>query len=219
MQVTIQWMEQQFHQFNQEYFDGGLPLPILKTGRSKTRLGQFACKRSFQPRAFLMRKKVKFYDFTITLSNYYDLSERQFQNVLLHEMIHYCITYTGLKDTSSHGIIFRGMADAWNKKGWNIRVTTSTKGVKVAKPSPNRECLVLAIEMTNGNRLLSVVNPKAASLLDRQASRIGVIRNYGWYKSSDDYFQSFPQVRSLKGRRVSLDEYEEKISLMQQVFI
>jgi hypothetical protein len=73
--------------------------------------------------------------------------------------------------------------------------------------------------MTNGNRLLSVVNPKAASLLDRQASRIGVIRNYGWYKSSDDYFQSFPQVRSLKGRRVSLDEYEEKISLMQQVFI
>ena len=176
-------MEQQFHQFNQEYFDGGLPLPILKTGRSKTRLGQFACKRSFQPRAFLMRKKVKFYDFTITLSNYYDLSERQFQNVLLHEM------------------------------------TTSTKGVKVANPKPNRECLVLAIEMTNGNRLLSVVNPKVASLLDRQASRIGVIRNYGWYKSSDDYFQSFPQVRSLKGRRVSLDEYEEKISLMQQVFI
>ena len=134
-------------------------------------------------------------------------------------MIHYTITYTGLKDTSAHGIIFRGMADALNKKGWNIRVTTSTRGVKVTNPKPNKVCLVLAIEMTNGNRLLSVVNPKAATLLDRQASRIGVIKNYGWYKSSDDYFQSFPQERSLRGRRVSLDEYEEKISLMQQVYI
>jgi len=36
-------------------------------------------------------------------------------------MIHYSIAYTGLKDTAPHGVVFRGMADAMNKKyGWDI---------------------------------------------------------------------------------------------------
>ena len=34
------------------------------------------------------------------------LTTEQIDDVLIHEMIHYSIAYTGLKDTSSHGIVF-----------------------------------------------------------------------------------------------------------------
>ena len=75
-------MEQWFTTFNEQYFDGVLPLPRLALSRSKTRLGSMSCKRVTR-----LFRGTKFSDFTIRLSNYYDLSERDFQNVLLHEII------------------------------------------------------------------------------------------------------------------------------------
>ena len=63
-------MEQWFTTFNEQYFDGGLPLPRLALSRSKTRLGSMSCKRVTR-----LFRGTKFSDFTIRLSNYYDLSE------------------------------------------------------------------------------------------------------------------------------------------------
>src|SRR3712207_7148569 len=93
------------------------------------------------------------------MTTYYDMTERQAQNVLLHEMIHYSIAYTGLRDTAPHGIIFRGMADKLNRDhGWEIRVMTTTRGWKKAvsatarTPEKPSRYLVLALEMANGDR-------------------------------------------------------------------
>ena len=123
-------MEQWFTTFNEQYFDSVLPLPRLALSRSRTRLGSMSCKRVTR-----LLRGTKFSDFTIRLSNYYDLSEREFQNVLLHEMIHYHIAYTGVKDSSPHGVVFRRKAEVFNRKyGWNIKVTGSTRGIKPAKP-------------------------------------------------------------------------------------
>ena len=72
--------------------------------------------------------RTKFYDFSISVSNYYKLTTEQIDDVLIHEMIHYSIAYTGLKDTSSHGIVFRGMMDKINRTFWqthhNLRTHT-----------------------------------------------------------------------------------------------
>ncbi|MBF1553215.1 MAG: SprT-like domain-containing protein, partial [Prevotella salivae] len=156
MQVDKLWMEHWFAIFNKEYFDGELPLPRLALSRSRTRLGSMACKRV--KRLF---KSEKFTDFAIRLSNFYDLSEREFQNVLLHEMIHLKIAFLGMKDTAPHGVVFRRMADELNRSyGWNIRVTGSTRGVKPAQPQPSRDYLVLALLLDSGEYLFSVVNPR-----------------------------------------------------------
>ena len=45
MIVTIDWMEEWFKRFDQEYFGGRLPLPELGLTRAKTRLGQLALDR------------------------------------------------------------------------------------------------------------------------------------------------------------------------------
>ena len=94
MQIDTLWLKANFERFNTQYFDGVLPLPRLRVGRSRTQLGSMSCKRKTS------WGRTKLYDFTISLSNYYDQTEHQFQSVLLHEMIHLSITVSGVKDTS-----------------------------------------------------------------------------------------------------------------------
>ena len=110
-----------FAQFNREYFNGQLPEPRLLLSKSRTRLGSM----SYQRKRSWGRTRNS--DYTIRISTYYDCGEREWQNVMLHEMIHLYIASKHLRDTSSHGKLFRQYMDYLNSNyGWNIRVSTAT---------------------------------------------------------------------------------------------
>lgn len=211
MIVTIDWMEEWFKRFDQEYFDGKLPLPELSLTRAKTRLGQLAFKRASR------WGRTKLYDFKLSMSTYYDMTEQQAKSVLLHEMIHYIIGYTGLKDTSPHGVVFRGMMDNLNRKyGWDIRVMTSTKGWKVServaekkKAKGPQTYLMLAIELKDGKFYLSRVNPGFARRIEKQLPMVRELRSHRWYTTQESYFEDYPQVRSLRGRRITKNDFEK----------
>ena len=211
MIVTIDWMEEWFKRFDQEYFGGKLPLPELSLTRAKTRLGQLAFKRASR------WGRTKLYDFKLSMSTYYDMTEQQAKSVLLHEMIHYIIGYTGLKDTSPHGVVFRGMMDNLNRKyGWDIRVTTSTKGWKVServaekkKAKGPQTYLMLAIELKDGKFYLSRVNPGFARRIEKQLPMVRELRSHRWYTTQESYFEDYPQVRSLRGRRITKGDFEK----------
>ena len=211
MIVTIDWMEEWFKRFDQEYFGGKLPLPELSLTRAKTRLGQLAFKRASR------WGRTKLYDFKLSMSTYYDMTEQQAKSVLLHEMIHYIIGYTGLKDTSPHGVVFRGMMDNLNRKyGWDIRVMTSTKGWKVServaekkKAKGPQTYLMLAIEMKDGKFYLSRVNPGFARRIEKQLPMVRELRSHRWYTTQESYFEDYPQVRSLRGRRITKNDFEK----------
>lgn len=211
MIVTIDWMEEWFKRFDQEYFGGKLPLPELSLTRAKTRLGQLAFKRASR------WGRTKFYDFKLSMSTYYDMTEQQAKSVLLHEMIHYIIGYTGLKDTSPHGVVFRGMMDNLNRKyGWDIRVMTSTKGWKVServaekkKAKGPQTYLMLAIELKDGKFYLSRVNPGFARRIEKQLPMVRELRSHRWYTTQESYFEDYPQVRSLRGRRITKNDFEK----------
>lgn len=211
MIVTIDWMEEWFKRFDQEYFGGKLPLPELGLTRAKTRLGQLAFKRSSR------WGRTKLYDFKLSMSTYYDMTDKQAKCVLLHEMIHYIIGYTGLKDTAPHGVVFRGMMDSLNRKyGWDIRVMTSTKGWKVSETVVARKkaagpqiYLILAVEQKDGKHFLSRVSPRFARSLERQLLTAKEVSSYGWYTTQESYFADFPQVRSLRGRRITKGDFEK----------
>ena len=168
-------MEEWFRRFDHDYFGGKLPVPELGLTRAKTRLGQLAYKRATR------WGRTKLYDFKLSMSTYYDMTDRQAKSVLLHEMIHYIIGFTGLKDTAPHGIVFRGMMDNLNRKyGWDIRVMTSTKGWKVSERVEERQkakgpqtYLMLAIEMQDGKHYLSRVNPSFARRIE---SKLALVR-------------------------------------------
>lgn len=211
MIVTIDWMEEWFKRFDQEYFGGKLPLPELSLTRAKTRLGQLAFKRASR------WGRTKLYDFKLSMSTYYDMTDQQAKSVLLHEMIHYIIGYTGLKDTAPHGVVFRGMMDNLNRKyGWDIRVMTSTKGWKVServaekkKAKGPQTYLMLAIELKDGKFYLSRVNPGFARRIEKQLPMVRELRSHRWYTTQESYFEDYPQVRSLRGRRITKNDFEK----------
>lgn len=221
MIVTIEWMEEWFGRFNQDYFGGKLPLPLLGLTRAKTRLGQMSFKRATR------WGRTKLYDFKISMSTYYDMTDKQAKSVLLHEMIHYIIGYTGLKDTSSHGIVFRGMMDNLNRKyGWDIRVMTSTKGWKVSEQVKEKKeakgpqtYLMLAIEMQDGKHYLSRVNPSFARRIDGQLKRLTEVAAHNWYTTQESYFEDYPQVRSLRGRRISKADFKGLLNVLEKIEI
>ena len=211
MIVTIDWMEEWFKRFDQEYFGGKLPLPELALTRAKTRLGQLAFKRASR------WGRTKLYDFKLSMSTYYDMTEQQAKSVLLHEMIHYIIGYTGLQDTSPHGVVFRGIMDNLNRKyGWDIRVMTSTKGWKVSEQVAEKKkakgpqtYLMLAIELKDGKFYLSRVNPGFARRIEKQLPMVRELRSHRWYTTQESYFEDYPQVRSLRGRRITKGDFEK----------
>ena len=211
MIVTIDWMEEWFKRFDQEYFGGKLPLPELSLTRAKTRLGQLAFKRASR------WGRTKLYDFKLSMSTYYDMTEQQAKSVLLHEMIQYIIGYTRLKDTAPHGVVFRGMMDNLNRKyGWDIRVMTSTKGWKVServaekkKAKGPQTYLMLAIELKDGKFYLSRVNPGFARRIEKQLPMVRELRSHRWYTTQESYFEDYPQVRSLRGRRITKGDFEK----------
>lgn len=221
MIVTKEWMEEWFGHFNQEYFGGKLPMPEIGLTRAKTRLGQMSFKRATR------WGRTKLYDFKISMSTYYDMTDKQAKSVLLHEMIHYIIGYTGLKDTSSHGIVFRGLMDKLNRTyGWDIRVMTSTKGWKVSEQVKEKKeakgpqtYLMLAIEMKDGKHYLSRVNPKFAQNIELQLRKLRDVHHHQWFSTEESYFEDYPQVRSLRGRRISKADFAGLLNVLSPIEI
>ena len=209
-ELTIDYLRQAFEHYNDLIFEGKLPVPKLKWSRAKTRLGQMACKRKTS------WGRTKYYDFTISISNYYKLTKEEIDDVLIHEMIHYSIAYTGLKDTSTHGIVFRGMMDKINRTfNRHITISVRTRNLQARSAQQPKDYLILALKMKDGKYFLSSINPSAAGKLAISLTRTREIAHYAWYQSQDEYFRSMPRVRSLRGRQVSAEVYETMIEKMK----
>lgn len=210
MILTVDLLRQWFGQFNDAYFAGALPMPRLALSKARTRLGSMAC----QCRRTLFGRKCS--NFVIRVSTFYDCTEREYQTVLLHEMIHYYITYKGIRDTSAHGREFHRLMNWLNAEhGWRITVSSSVRGKQVSSAAPlTKNRLVLALLMRDGGRYLSVVSPRYAKIIDRQAQQAQQVAQHRWFMSADTYFATFTTVRSLRARKVTKDVYEEKTRSM-----
>ncbi|MGP1493125.1 MAG: SprT-like domain-containing protein [Prevotella fusca] len=209
-ELTVDYLRHAFEHYNALIFEGKLPVPKLKWSRAKTRLGQMACKRK------ISWGRTKFYDYTISVSSYYKLTTEEIDDVLIHEMIHYSIAYTGLKDTSAHGIVFRGMMDKINRIfGRHITISVRTRNLQPRMVQQPKDYLILALEMKDGKYYLSSVNPSAARKIATSLARTREIAHYAWYQSQDEYFHGMPRVRSLRGRQVSAEVYETMIGKMK----
>jgi predicted SprT family Zn-dependent metalloprotease len=95
------------------FFNGVLPKIDIEISRTKHTLGQFT---------YIEKTNTPL---KIRISKYYNRTEFEIDQTLVHEMIHYYICFMGMKDSSSHGIIFKGMANEINSKSnFHIEATT-----------------------------------------------------------------------------------------------
>ena len=210
MLVEVSRLRDWFAGFNVMYFGGALPEPAFAVGRSRTRLGSL----SWRYRRVLLSRRP--YGYVIRGSNYYDLDERQLKSVLLHEMIHLYIVAEGLRDTSPHGVLFRRKMDAINADGWGISVSAKIKEAALGTGAADkRRRVVLAVRMSDGRCLLSVVNPRYVGKIDSMVRRSADVAASAWYLSGDGYFADFPAVRSPKGRVVPADVFGRLVGQME----
>lgn len=212
MELTVTYLRSQFAVFNADYFGGKLPVPHFAVSNSRTMLGQFRC---------LRRRKSPFgkcvtSGYTIKVSEYYDMPEREYHNVLLHEMIHYYIAYSGVTDTSPHGKVFRKLMGELNECGWNISVSTSTRKWAVAEHNRKRCRIVLAAVTSDERYFLSVVNRGYVKYIDSLARQSPAIKSHEWFVSDDDMFIGYPASRSLRGQLTSKDKFNEIVSMLNK---
>lgn len=121
MQLTKDYLEQKFNEFNQAYFKGELKTPAFEIFKSRRTNGQYHWETDWCGNIIVS---------IIRISNYYDCSEFDYCNTLIHEMIHLYIRQNNIKDTRPHhGRVFYSIADRINKEGgWNIKRCNSRKG-------------------------------------------------------------------------------------------
>ncbi|MCD8297112.1 MAG: SprT-like domain-containing protein [Prevotella sp.] len=200
MQVNVGLLETWFAEFNAKYFNGELPVPAFAVGNSRTRRGTMSWR--IRKKWFSKTRG----DYKIRISNYFNVEEYDFKNVLLHEMIHLHIVSKGIKDSSPHGVVFHEVMRRINADGWKINVSEKMSGkVEVARRMDVRWRVIMAVATTDGKYMLSVVNPRYVRLIDSVIKRSPNVQSCSWYISQDNYFSSFPVVRSPKGRIVSED--------------
>ena len=130
MKPTITLMQTWFNEFNNLVFDGKLPLVKISFNNTYRQLGQFYWGAT---------KGIG-----IKISLYYDRTETQYRNCLLHEMCHlYCYKQGWIHE--GHGARWQQIADkAYRITGLYIQRCENARGWKVADHNKAKAAAVKA---------------------------------------------------------------------------
>jgi hypothetical protein len=109
---NVEQLKCMFRQYNADYFGGILPMPDFEVIHSFHYFGFFHTNidngTTFNP--------------LIQISDSWEYEEYQARDIMVHEMIHYYLAYTGKDLRVTHGAEFHRMASELNSK-YFLRVT------------------------------------------------------------------------------------------------
>lgn len=122
-----------FYDCNEKYFNGELPTPKFDLLHKTSMLGWFGYRKSGKDK----RKKMPLEYKVIKISDCYDFDEKDFIEIMVHEMIHYYIAWNQIKDNGDHGDKFMEMATEISEKyGLNITKTKDASSFKKTENAP-----------------------------------------------------------------------------------
>lgn len=98
-----------FCRCNDIYFEGKLPIPLFYLLHSFCTCGYF----QYTPGGWFDKT---LNDPTIFITDYYDFTESQFVDIMVHEMIHYYLAAIGEDRRCSHGKKFKEIAERLNRE-------------------------------------------------------------------------------------------------------
>ena len=120
-----------FDECNMKYFEGKLVFPQFDLLHSYRTCGYF----QYTTGGWLDKTV---YDPTIFITDYYDFTEQQFVDIMVHEMIHYYLAYTGQDSRCRHGKKFKEMAERLNRMcGLNITSEVDISQYQRRKGTPS----------------------------------------------------------------------------------
>ncbi len=208
MKITSDYAACQFDYFNHLCFDGSLLRIPIVLSRASSYLGKLCYKVDRHP-----FRDARNRDFSIRLSSAFDLTESQWQDVIIHEMIHYYIAFNHIKDTSSHGVQFRRIMGRINSLyGRNIEVShkVSLNSIHVEN-NVVRTHFVCVSTFYDGEKGVTVCSATMQKEIDAGLPECYSLRERKWYISFDVYFNRFPHSRLPRIYSVDEKELEEHL--------
>lgn len=177
MELTVAYLQKKFNEYNKEFFDGVLPYINIKIGWSKRCFGIYHTETS--------RSTGKILNQHIMISKYYNQTDKQYDETLIHEMIHYYIKYTGIHDNNSHGREFiKIMNRINNSSNFNITIKGSSFGL-TSDIEDNKIYRIMKFNY-NGNTYYAKVSNNFSI---RSYSKI--IDNVSFFRTKDNYFSNW----------------------------
>ena len=198
MIATIPYIERKFAEYNAQYFGNSLPEIPIRLSNAKGFLGK-VCYRKTKQGLFGRTKNT---DFVLRINTRIDLPEEVVEDTILHEMIHYYIGYHQLKDTSSHGQLFRQMMQQINRAGGRHITVTHRLTAEQAEAAAGQEKVrvVCVVRFKDGRTGVKVVPKQVRSILHFQSSAMThfPIEETEWYLTKNGYFGKYPSSNALR---------------------
>lgn len=211
MEVKSEYLKDRHRYWRERIGDAGIwdsdsfkPVKFIVRKRSKTYDGLFCRKR------VVMDSKWRWEDHIVIYQQYSDISVREIDETLVHEMIHQYIYQNHIKDSGIHGRVFNEMMSRINQAfqlDLTIRVSGGIKERRGPGDILHRLILVYKEESVC---FCCKINPKKTNIF---MSLIGEhkdkwkVRKYELCESTDRYFDSFTAcTRRLHGVRMTEEE-------------
>lgn len=206
MIVNLQYLRRQFDEFNRLIFEGQLPTPRLRVNNSRSMLG---CVRYKTKRKFFGKRE--YYDFSLSISAFYDLSEEVLDDTILHEMIHLDILSNHMVDDSAHGPLFRQKMAEINKQ-FGRHITISHKGKLDQAPKEKPVQNILAVSLLE-NGTWGITRPSQSKIFDlyRDLPKYFPVKDIRWYNSRNAFFNSIPRSLTPKIYKIEKDVLEKEL--------
>lgn len=210
MKATTRFVEDSYARFNGLCFGGELPPVRVVIVKARSFLGKvvYRSERNF------FGRPVRNVDFTLRISSLFDLPEREWEDVVLHEMIHCDIARRGIRDTSVHGVEFRKTMAAINEKyGRNITVRHRCREGQLPPKAaaPRRPANICVSQLRDGNWGVTLCSDAMLPKLRRALPRFYSLRSAEWSVTSDPFFDKYPRSRTPKIYKISLEELKEHL--------
>lgn len=209
MIANVEYVKERYVHFNEVCFEGALPEVPIVLSKAKTFLG----KLEYESVRGLFGRVVSTRGFRIKISTLYDLPEEELEDVIIHEMIHLYIASRRIKDTSSHGNVFREMMARINRQhGRHVTVShprskALSQQVESASPETRYVCIST---FRDGRRGVTVCIEKRVGQMMKDLMRYYDLTGVAAYKSGDPFFARFPKShkpRIFKVKEKELDEH------------
>ena len=195
MTPTVEYLEERFDTFNEMCFDGALPRIPVKLSGARSFVGRL----TYRPVRDWRGRVVRCEDFVLRISKRFDLSEAEIEDTLIHEMIHYWIAYTGLRDSSTHGKLFRAKMKEINKlHGRHLTISHKSTPEEQDRDTHVSTHYFCVSQLVDGRTALTVAASTYVSRIRRAFRWSPTVRSQTWYTSTDPWFNRFPRCRSPK---------------------
>ena len=199
MKLTTEIMEEMFDEFNAKYFDNTLEKPKFKLTRRSRVFG--SCRRS-------RNRYSTVYTYEISMTAYYDRTIYDYQNTMLHEMIHLYLFQTNA-DNTGHGKEFKYEATRINADGWNIQVRCENQ-YTVADEYKKPCSLVMFYSKYTKKHYVMRYNENNREYMKMSVAMDENITDDFWFSSDDAKYNSLPCCRKrFRGVAISKELYDD----------